>query len=268
MRPVYQQPKEDAKLCTSLQAILQVEGPAGGQCRRKLCFFHVRLWISLNHSDTQQCFSGKMPPPKQAGDSERDFYYGGKCICMDLIKSAAEAFLNMILEGLEELDPVVCAAMLQALTKVPEVVPSPGQTGSVVRMATEAAVTSAKTIAENSPSPSNLFDGWIETRCGIDKIPLNYNSTFNELVDQPDSVGTTSLGCMRKEKEECKKLPPEAGPLAGPQAGPLAGPEDDQEKRRPSHDGWAKRRPFEKRQAAGYEREVVPPPASRSRIGP
>lgn len=84
-------------------------------------------------------------------------------------------------------------------------VPGAGQAAASARAATKAAVEGAKSFAENSMNPTDFFDGWVKKSCGMDKIELDYDDTFDSLVNAPDSVGT-SKGCKRKNKGDCKKL--------------------------------------------------------------
>ncbi|EFQ31009.1 hypothetical protein CGRA01v4_08551 [Colletotrichum graminicola] len=157
------------------------------------------------------CHSGPTPTGKGPWYTDTDGYewYPGKCFCAEEIDPIAEAFAIPIIESLAKLDNVICGVFLQAVVESINIgfalVPGAGQAATAARLATKAAVEGAKSFAENSMNPTDFFDGWIKKGCGIDKIELDYDGTFNSLVNAPDSVGT-STGCKRKKKGDCKKL--------------------------------------------------------------
>ncbi|KAK2018109.1 hypothetical protein LZ32DRAFT_682309 [Colletotrichum eremochloae] len=156
------------------------------------------------------CHSDHIPNGKGPYPTDTDGYewYPGKCFCAEEIDPVAEAFAIPIIESLAKLDNVICAVFVQAIVESINIgfafVPG-GQAAAAARLATKAAVEGAKSFAENALNPSDFFDGWVKKGCGLEKIDLDYEGTFNSLINAPDSVGT-STGCKRKKKGDCKKL--------------------------------------------------------------
>ncbi|KAI8259046.1 hypothetical protein K4K58_002896 [Colletotrichum sp. SAR11_239] len=150
--------------------------------------------------------NGEGPYPRDPDGYE---WFPGDCFCAEEIDPVAEAFIIPVIEGLAKLDEIICGVFVQAVVESINIgfalVPGAGQAAASARAATKAAVEGAKSFAENSLNPTDFFDGWVKKSCGIDKIELDYDSTFNSLVNAPDSVGT-STGCKRKKKGDCKTL--------------------------------------------------------------
>ncbi|CAI0652579.1 unnamed protein product [Colletotrichum noveboracense] len=150
--------------------------------------------------------NGEGPYPRDPDGYE---WFPGDCFCAEEIDPVAEAFITPVIEGLAKLDEIICGVFVQAVVESINIgfalVPGAGQAAASARAATKAAVEGAKSFAENSLNPIDFFDGWVKKSCGIDKIELDYDSTFNSLVNAPDSVGT-STGCKRKKKGDCKTL--------------------------------------------------------------
>ncbi|TIC95567.1 hypothetical protein CH35J_007896 [Colletotrichum higginsianum] len=136
-------------------------------------------------------------------------WYPGKCICAEQIDPIAEAIAIPVIEALAKLDEIICGVFVQAIVESINIgfalVPGAGQAAASARAATKAAVEGAKSFAENSMNPTDFFDGWVKKSCGMDKIELDYDNTFDSLVNAPDSVGT-SKGCKRKNKGDCRTL--------------------------------------------------------------
>ncbi|KAI8184821.1 hypothetical protein K4K51_012229 [Colletotrichum sp. SAR 10_75] len=150
--------------------------------------------------------NGEGPYPRDPDGYE---WFPGDCFCAEEIDPVAEAFITPVIEGLAKLDEIICGVFVQAVVESINIgfalVPGAGQAAASARAATKAAVEGAKSFAENSLNPTDFFDGWVKKSCGIDKIELDYDSTFNSLVNAPDSIGT-STGCKRKKKGDCKTL--------------------------------------------------------------
>ncbi|KAF6798163.1 hypothetical protein CSOJ01_12781, partial [Colletotrichum sojae] len=155
--------------------------------------------------------NGKGPYPT---DTDGNEYLPGKCKCAEDIDPIAEAFAIPIIESLAKLDNIICGVFVQAVVEAVNIgfafVPG-GQGVTAARTATKAAVQGAKSFAENAMTSYDFFDGWVKKGCGLEKIELDYQKTFDSLVDAPDSLGT-STGCKRKERGRCKTQPARPDP--------------------------------------------------------
>lgn len=160
---------------------------------------------------TEHVANGKGPYPTDTDGYE---YLPGKCKCAEDIDPIAEAFAIPIIESLAKLDNIICGVFVQAVVEAVNIgfafVPG-GQGVTAARTATKAAVQGAKSFAENAMTPYDFFDGWVKKGCGLEKIELDYQKTFDSLVGAPDSLGT-STGCKRKERGKCKTQPARPDP--------------------------------------------------------
>ncbi|KAL0942312.1 uncharacterized protein CTRU02_200198 [Colletotrichum truncatum] len=197
-----------------------------------------RIWCKAKGQpeDSVGCHSSHIPVPDGSYPTDRDGYkwQPGDCFCAEEIEPIAEAFITPVLEALSKLDEVICAVFTQAVVNSIEIgfalVPGVGQAATAARQATKLAVEGAKSFAENGLGPAAYFDDWVSKSCGLDKIDLAYDDTFNALVGAPDSVGT-SVGCKQKNKKACKKLDPRPDP---PQTKKEDGPTPTQDREVPA----------------------------------
>ncbi|KAF3801432.1 hypothetical protein GCG54_00005589 [Colletotrichum gloeosporioides] len=123
--------------------------------------------------------NGEGPYPRDPG--------GYKMFPVQEIDPVAEAFITPVIEGLAKLDEIICGVFVQAVVESINtgfaLVPGADQAAASARAATKAAVEGAKSFVENSLNSSDFFDGRVKKSCGIDKIELDYDSTFNSLVN-------------------------------------------------------------------------------------
>lgn len=128
-------------------------------------------------------------------DDDGNEFTPGECVC-DL--SAAGAILDVVIQGLSELDNVICAVILSAIvTLVEEGIDAvPG--GSSIT-AIGKAVEGAKTFVENGLDAVSYFGNWIGQSCGVSDFSFNLDDTFNSLTAEPDSLGV-SVGCFKSSK--------------------------------------------------------------------
>lgn len=121
--------------------------------------------------------------------------------------------MDIVIEGLGQIDKVLCSTMLSALTTAAEI----ALTGIFpAGAAAKAAVRGAKTFAENGLDAVS-FGGWVGSACGLPDFHFDIFDAFTGLVGLPDSEGT-SKGCLRKNKATCKKPEPRPDPPPKPDA--------------------------------------------------
>ena len=122
----------------------------------------------------------------------------------------AEAITDIVIQALEKLPNVLCAVALEATKLIVDIgttfIPGVGQVKTATRMAIEA----AKTIAENG-LPAADFSTWVASTCKLEDWDFDPVDAFIPLTEMPDSLGE-SIGCLRKNKKECKKLDPKPDP--------------------------------------------------------
>ncbi|XXG96945.1 hypothetical protein Hte_003236 [Hypoxylon texense] len=132
-------------------------------------------------------------------DDDGNEFTPGECIC-DL--AAAGAILDVVIQGLSELDSVLCSVILSAIVTLIEEGLDKIPGGSSIK-AIEKAVEGAKTFLENGLDAVSYFGNWIGGSCGISDFSFNLEDEFNGLVSQPDSLGV-SVGCF-KDNKQCEK---------------------------------------------------------------
>ena len=125
----------------------------------------------------------------------------------------------MVIDGLSELNKVICLSMLSAFDAILQVGISAVPAG-VLGNAARVAVQGAKTFAENGLDAASFFSGWIGPTCGIPNFNFDLLGMFTGLVAAPDSMGTSN-GCSRKNKAQCVK--PESRPDPPPKVDPPRG---------------------------------------------
>ncbi|KAI1139979.1 hypothetical protein F5Y05DRAFT_337695 [Hypoxylon sp. FL0543] len=134
----------------------------------------------------------KLDPSTIFKDDDGNEYTPGTCVC-DL--SAAEAFLDVVIQALAKLDEVLCAVILSAITTIIEIgidfVPGGAETEAVKK-----AVEGAKTFVENGLDAASFFGNWIGDSCGISDFSFNLQDAFDGLSVEPDSLGV-SKGCFK-----------------------------------------------------------------------
>ncbi|KAI1801438.1 hypothetical protein F4811DRAFT_460858 [Daldinia bambusicola] len=128
-------------------------------------------------------------------DDDGNRFTPGECIC-DL--SAATAFLNVVIEGLSELDNVICAVVLTAVTTLVEF-GIDALPGGASLTAAQRAVEGAKTFVENGLDAASFFGDWIGSTCGISDFNFSLDDIFMGLSEAPDELGV-SKGCLKKNK--------------------------------------------------------------------
>ncbi|KAI2631820.1 hypothetical protein GGR54DRAFT_581125 [Hypoxylon sp. NC1633] len=119
-------------------------------------------------------------------------YTPGECEC-DL--SAAKAVLDVVIQGLGQLDNVLCAVVLSAVVTLVEqgldAVPGGASIEAVAK-----AVEGAKTFVENGLDAASFFGDWIGDSCGIHDFSFNLDDIFNGLGDASGAIAS-SIGCFK-----------------------------------------------------------------------
>lgn len=125
-----------------------------------------------------------------------------------------EDVVNIIIEGLEKLDNVICAVMLSAFQTIADIglmfVPG-GQASTGIK----AAVQGAKSFYENGEEATSFFGNWIGPACGVPDFDFDITKVYGSLVGAPDSMSRGSpVGC--KKKSGCNKVDPVPDPTKAP----------------------------------------------------
>ncbi|KAL9617420.1 MAG: hypothetical protein Q9160_007777 [Pyrenula sp. 1 TL-2023] len=175
-------------------------------------------------------------------DDAGDVYVPSRCKCenKDVEELSAEIF-DILAKGLEKLDNLLCAVMLEAFKTIIEVgiefVP-----GGAVLNGAKAAVQGAKSFAENGLEAADFFGDWVSiifqsedlllmhisqvgNACGVPDWNLDL---WGGLLGAPDSYGT-SIGCKRKNKSACKKPDSKPDPTEMPDGPPVSTAKDKTE---------------------------------------
>ncbi|OHE99260.1 hypothetical protein CORC01_05541 [Colletotrichum orchidophilum] len=132
----------------------------------------------------------------------------GNCECNFEI---AEKILDTVTEGLEKLDSIICAAMLESFNTILQVGINaiPGDVGI------RAAVQRAKTFVENGLDAVSLFGNWVGKACGVPDWDFDLLAGFKPLTNAPDSLGA-SKGCLKKGKSKRKRIESKPDPSPTP----------------------------------------------------
>lgn len=130
-------------------------------------------------------------------DDDGNEFTPGECIC-DL--AVAGAIIDVVIQGLSELDSVLCGVILSAIVTLLEEGLDKVPGGSSIK-AVEKAVEGAKTFFENGLDGVSYFGNWIGGSCGISDFSFNLEDEFADLLNQPDSLGV-SVGCF-KANQQC-----------------------------------------------------------------
>lgn len=121
-------------------------------------------------------------------DEEDNPWVAGYCECNFEL---AVIILDIVFEGLKQLENVFCAVALSAVQMIAEIGTAITPAGAVAAGA-RAAVVAAKTLAENGWG-EDAFDDWVGLAC--DLPDWESTSLFGMMVDSPSEDGE-SLGCM------------------------------------------------------------------------
>ncbi|KAK1963225.1 hypothetical protein LY78DRAFT_205414 [Colletotrichum sublineola] len=149
----------------------------------------------------------KLDPSTILKDEDCNEFIPGQCMCEC---GLCDEISKVIIEGLEQLDNVICAVMLSAFKTIADVglmfVPG-GQASSGVK----AAVQGAKSFYENGEDAASFFGNWIGPACGVPDFDFDLSMVFNPLVEAPDSMSRgKTVGC--KKKSGCRKVDPVPDP--------------------------------------------------------
>ncbi|KAI1388659.1 uncharacterized protein F4822DRAFT_252789 [Hypoxylon trugodes] len=141
----------------------------------------------------------QLDPSTIEKDDDGNSWTSGECIC-DL--SAAGAILDVVIQALAQLDNVICAVVLTAVTTLVEEGIDSVPAGTSI-LAVKKAVEGAKTFVENGLDAVSFFGDWIGGSCGISDFNFSLDDVFDGLSDAPDSLGE-SKGCLKMNKQ-CQK---------------------------------------------------------------
>ncbi|KAI0007293.1 hypothetical protein F4779DRAFT_619740 [Xylariaceae sp. FL0662B] len=145
----------------------------------------------------------KIDPSTVEKDDEGYLWVPARCKCDNpTVEAVATDIFNVVAEGLQMLDNIICVAMLSAFKTIVEIgidfVP-----GGAELNGAKSAVEGAKSFVENGLQAADFFDNWIGDACGVPDWNFDL---WNSLVVAPDSFGV-SIGCKKKNKADCKKVP-------------------------------------------------------------
>ncbi|KAI2467770.1 hypothetical protein F4781DRAFT_400588 [Annulohypoxylon bovei var. microspora] len=137
----------------------------------------------------------QLDPSTIEKDDDGNLWTSGTCVCN---LAVAGAFLDVVVQALAQLDNIICAVMLTAVTTLVEqgIDAVPG--GSSIE-AVEKAVEGAKTFVENGLDAVSFFGDWIGNSCGVHDFNFNLDDIFDGLTDASDSLGE-SKGCFKASK--------------------------------------------------------------------
>ncbi|CAN8099201.1 unnamed protein product [Discula destructiva] len=173
-------------------------------------------------------------------DDDNLHWTPGRCDCD---YELAVVIMDIIAQGLEKLDMVLCSIFVSIFEEVVEVA-TMFLPGADLLDAMQLAITAAKTVDENALGPTDYFDNWLNNQCGMTGLVLDPISMFALLVGASDGLGT-SKGCSRKKPANCVK--------------PKAHPDPAKDVPRPSaKDPWDGETP---------PKSDVPPACANTRLG-
>ncbi|KAI1766486.1 hypothetical protein GGR53DRAFT_528579 [Hypoxylon sp. FL1150] len=127
----------------------------------------------------------QIDPSTVEKDDDGNEFTPGECVC-DL--SAAEAILDVVIEGLSQLDNVICAVIIQAIVTLLEDGLENVPAGASIA-AIEKAVEGAKTFSENGLDALSYFGDYIGKACAISNFNFDLTGVFDQLTEQPDDLG-------------------------------------------------------------------------------
>ena len=107
-------------------------------------------------------------------------------------------------KGLSKLDNILCAVGMSTWGSIAEMALDIVPGGADVQASVGAAVTAAKTFAENDLD-SDSFQKFIEDTCHISNWNFSFPLAFGKLKRASSTRGV-SQGCMKKNKGECKPV--------------------------------------------------------------
>lgn len=129
-------------------------------------------------------------------------YIPGRCSCTpakDIIP-----FVEVVAKGLSKLDNILCAVGMSTWESIAEMALDIVPGGADVQASVDAAVTAAKTFAENDLD-SDSFQKFIEDTCHISNWDFSFPLAFGKLKRASSTRGVNQ-GCMKKSKGECKPV--------------------------------------------------------------
>ncbi|KAI8245040.1 hypothetical protein K4K53_002927 [Colletotrichum sp. SAR 10_77] len=146
-------------------------------------------------------------------DEDCNEWYAGQCTCEC---EFCEEIADIVIEGLEQLDSVICAVMLSSLTSIADA----GLTfipGGQAPKAIKAIVQGAKSFYENGAEAASFFGSWIGPACGIPDFNFDITMVFGSLLGAPDSMSRGKpVGCKKKNKNGCRDVKPVPDPTTKP----------------------------------------------------
>ncbi|KAK1851200.1 hypothetical protein CCHR01_06135 [Colletotrichum chrysophilum] len=146
-------------------------------------------------------------------DEDCNECYAGQCRCEC---EFCEEIAEIVIEGLEQLDSVICAVMLSSLTSIADA----GLTfipGGQAPKAIKAIVQGAKSFYENGAEAASFFGSWIGPACGIPDFNFDITMVFGSLLGAPDSMSRGKpVGCKKKNKNGCRDVKPVPDPTTKP----------------------------------------------------
>ncbi|KAI8159249.1 hypothetical protein K4K49_000750 [Colletotrichum sp. SAR 10_70] len=146
-------------------------------------------------------------------DEDCNEWYAGQCTCEC---DFCEEIADIVIEGLEQLDSVICAVMLSSLTSIADAgltfIPG-GQAPKTIK----AIVQGAKSFYENGAEAASFFGSWIGPACGIPDFNFDITMVFGSLLGAPDSMSRGKpVGCKKKNKNGCRDVKPVPDPTTKP----------------------------------------------------
>ncbi|KAL0932163.1 uncharacterized protein CTRU02_213116 [Colletotrichum truncatum] len=184
-----------------------------------------KIWCKDKGSENYGCKGSGIPREKWDKsliykDEAGNEWVPGKCECNFEI---AEEILGIVVEALENVDKIICAAMLESFNTILQV----GITAVVPGApAVRAAVTGAKTFLENGLDAASFFGNWVGKACDVPSWDFDLFAVFNPLTNAPDSIGK-SKGCLKKNKSNCKRMEPKPDPQPSSKPDPEPSPKPD-----------------------------------------
>jgi hypothetical protein len=153
----------------------------------------------------------KMDPSTIFTDDDGNRWTPGECECnLEIV----EAIVDIVIKALPELTKIICAAWFSSFQLIAEAGITAGLSlvpGGQVAIEARLAVQAAKSFVENGMTAESFFGNWAGETCGVDDWNFDLITVFTSLVNAPDSAGT-SIGCLKKNKKDCKKLEPKPDP--------------------------------------------------------
>ncbi|KAF2821656.1 hypothetical protein CC86DRAFT_373485 [Ophiobolus disseminans] len=127
-----------------------------------------------------------------------------KCKCSNpTVEAITTSIFEVVAQGLSQLDNLLCAIMLETFKIILDVgimfVPGGAPANAAIK-----AVQGAKSFVENGLEAADYFGNWVGKACGMPDWNFDL---WGALIGAPDSI-STSIGCKKKNKADCKKMDP------------------------------------------------------------